>query len=74
VFAILREIRDRGTSMLLVEQNARKALTLTSHTYVLQAGRIVLDGSSDELLRDEAVVAAYLGTSKIGALPVESQL
>jgi branched-chain amino acid transport system ATP-binding protein len=65
VYRVLAEIRDAGTAMLLVEQNARKALSLTSYTYVLQTGRIALSGSSDQLLRDEAVVAAYLGTSSI---------
>ncbi len=65
VYRVLAEIRDSGTAMLLVEQNARKALSLTSFTYVLQTGRIVLSGGSARLLRDEAVVAAYLGTSSI---------
>jgi hypothetical protein len=41
------------------------SLPLTSHSYVLQTGRIVLDGSSEDLLKDEAIVAAYLGTSRI---------
>jgi len=69
LFAILREILDAGTSILLVEQNARKALHLTSHSYVLQTGRIVLKGSSNDLIRDESLVAAYLGTSRIEEEP-----
>jgi branched-chain amino acid transport system ATP-binding protein len=65
VYQVLAEIRDSGTAMLLVEQNARKALSLASYVYVLQTGRISLSGTSGKLLQDEAVVAAYLGTSRI---------
>jgi branched-chain amino acid transport system ATP-binding protein len=67
VFEILREIRDAGTTMLLVEQNARKALALASSAYVLQTGQIAMAGSSGALLQDTALVAAYLGTSRIEA-------
>jgi branched-chain amino acid transport system ATP-binding protein len=65
VYRVLAEIRDSGTAMLLVEQNARKALSLTAYTYVLQTGRIALSGTSEQLLQDQAVVAAYLGTGSI---------
>jgi branched-chain amino acid transport system ATP-binding protein len=65
VYRVLAEIRDSGTAMLLVEQNARKALSLTSFTYVLQTGRIAFSGTREQLLQDDAVVAAYLGSRPI---------
>lgn len=60
-FAIVREERARGTSILLVEQNARAALALANRAYVLERGRIVLQGTGAELLEREDVTAAYLG-------------
>jgi len=65
IFRTLREIHDGGMTLLLVEQNARKALTLSSRAYVLQGGRIALEGAGADLLRDESIVAAYLGTSPV---------
>ena len=65
IFRILTDIHAEGTALLLVEQNARKALALSSHAYVLQTGRIVLEGSGAELLANEGLVAAYLGTTGI---------
>jgi branched-chain amino acid transport system ATP-binding protein len=61
VFAIIREERARGTSILLVEQNARAALSLADRAYVLERGRIVVEGTGAELLEREDVTAAYLG-------------
>jgi branched-chain amino acid transport system ATP-binding protein len=61
-FDVIREIHDEGTSILLVEQNARKALALADRAFVLEQGRIVLAGSGAELLNDEAVVRAYIGS------------
>jgi branched-chain amino acid transport system ATP-binding protein len=61
VFRIIAEIRARGTTILLVEQNARKALALADHGYVLENGRVALQGSGAALLADQAVVRAYLG-------------
>lgn len=58
---LLRLNRDHGTSVLLVEQNARLALELCSRAYVLEAGRITLSGASTELAGSGAVQAAYLG-------------
>jgi branched-chain amino acid transport system ATP-binding protein len=52
---------DRGLAVLLIEQNARLALRLCRRAYVLEAGRIVLSGTADELARDPRVTAAYLG-------------
>ncbi len=61
IFKILREINSRGTSILLVEQNARMALSVAGRGYVLEEGRIALTGSAEELMRDEKVRQAYLG-------------
>ena len=61
IFAVVREERARGASILLVEQNARAALALADRAYVLERGRIVLQGSGVELLEREDVTAAYLG-------------
>ena len=66
IFEILRTIRDRGVTVLLVEQNAAKALQLADRGYVLETGRIVLADSADVLLRDDRVRMAYLGED-IGA-------
>ena len=52
---------DRGLAVLLIEQNARLALGLCHRAYVLEAGRIALEGDADELARDPRVAAAYLG-------------
>jgi branched-chain amino acid transport system ATP-binding protein len=60
VFKIISEIR-RNTTVLLVEQNARMGLSVADHGYVLETGRIVLGGKPDELWRNEAIRAAYLG-------------
>jgi branched-chain amino acid transport system ATP-binding protein len=58
----LRELNEqRGLAVLLIEQNARLALDLCTRAYVLEAGRIVAEGPSGELARDERVAAAYLG-------------
>jgi branched-chain amino acid transport system ATP-binding protein len=61
IFEILRTIRERGVTVLLVEQNAAKALQLADRGYVLETGRIVLADSAEVLLRDDRVRMAYLG-------------
>ncbi|MBC7237713.1 MAG: ABC transporter ATP-binding protein, partial [Chloroflexi bacterium] len=61
IFAIIREINAQGTSILLVEQNAAMALSVAHRGYVLETGRIVLEGSAQELLTNPQVRAAYLG-------------
>jgi branched-chain amino acid transport system ATP-binding protein len=61
VFAVLAELKQRGTTLLLVEQNAAKALRLADRGYVLELGRIALEGRATDLLRDERVAHAYLG-------------
>jgi branched-chain amino acid transport system ATP-binding protein len=61
IFQILREINERGITILLVEQNARQALKLASRAYVLETGRVVLAGPAAELAEDPKVQQAYLG-------------
>ena len=61
VFRTIQTINTQGTTILLVEQNARMALTIAHHGYVLEAGRLVLEGTGDQLLSDPAVKEAYLG-------------
>ena len=62
VFAIIQEInRDLGVTILLVEQNARAALSVASHGYIMEQGKVVLDGSADELRDNEDVKEFYLG-------------
>ena len=61
VFDLLREIQRDGISLLLVEQNARAALAVSEHAYVLERGQLVLDGLAADLSRDERLRAAYLG-------------
>ena len=62
IFDIIREINARGTTILLIEQNANMALQTANTGYVLETGRITLTGTGEELLKNEAVQAAYLGT------------
>jgi len=61
VFAIIREINQTGTTILLVEQNAHMALSVANRAYVLETGKITLSGAAAELERDARVKAAYLG-------------
>lgn len=61
VFAVIAGIRDAGTTVLLVEQNARRALAAADVGYVLETGEITHSGPADELLADERVIEAYLG-------------
>ncbi len=61
VFKIIREINEAGTTVLLVEQNAKKALSIANRAYVLETGRIVLSGDAKELMHDESIRKAYLG-------------
>lgn len=64
VFRIIAEIRRRGATVLLVEQNARMALKVADYGYVLETGRLALGGKPDDLLRDEGIANAYLGGSQ----------
>ncbi|HEC31394.1 MAG TPA: ABC transporter ATP-binding protein, partial [Deltaproteobacteria bacterium] len=61
VFETLKELNKEGTTILLVEQNARLALQFAHRGYVIENGNLVLEGSSSELLANEDVKKAYLG-------------
>ncbi|MCI8375141.1 MAG: ABC transporter ATP-binding protein [Lachnospiraceae bacterium] len=61
IFDIIREVSEGGTTVLLVEQNAKKALSIADRAYVLETGKIVLDGKAKDLLNDDSVKKAYLG-------------
>ena len=61
IFRKLREINAQGLTIFLVEQNVRQALKVAQHGYVIENGRIVLQGSGRELLHDPRMTAAYLG-------------
>ncbi|MBX9932365.1 MAG: ABC transporter ATP-binding protein [Methylobacterium sp.] len=61
MFAVIRSICDSGTTVLLVEQNAFAALELCDHAYLIETGRIVLEGSGEVLIADPHVRQAYLG-------------
>ena len=61
IFDMITEINRAGTTVLLVEQNAKKALSVANRAYVLETGLIVREGTGEELLNDDAVIRAYLG-------------
>lgn len=61
IFRIVRELRDQGITVLLIEQNVRHALETADRAYVLENGKISLEGPSDELLQSDLVRQAYLG-------------
>ena len=61
IFRVLREVHDQGVTVLLVEQNVFKTLTIADRAYVLENGRVVLSGTGAALLKDEHVKNAYLG-------------
>ncbi len=63
VMRLIRSIREEGAAIVLVEQNARQALALADYAYVLEQGRVSLEGSGRELLQDPRVVQAYLGVA-----------
>jgi len=61
IFSVIKGINETGTTVLLVEQNAYKALALASRAYILETGEIVKSGKAEDLIKDEAVKTAYLG-------------
>lgn len=61
IFQIIKEVSNDGTTVLLVEQNAKKALSIADRAYVLETGTISLEGNASELINDEQVKKAYLG-------------
>ncbi len=61
IFKIIREINEQGTTVLLVEQNAKAALHLAHRAYVMETGRIVMQGEASRLEQDQGIKKAYLG-------------
>ena len=61
IFDIIKEVSASGTTVLLVEQNAKKALSIADRAYVLETGKIVLEGDAKELMNDDSIKKAYLG-------------
>ena len=61
LYRILKEIRDRGITILFVEQNVRRSLTEADRAYIMEAGRVVLSGDVDKLREEERVKKAYFG-------------
>ncbi len=61
IFEIIQEINKQGTSILLVEQNAKMALSIANRAYVLETGNVVLEGNAKEVMENSSVIQAYLG-------------
>lgn len=61
IFSIIKEVNRKGITVLLVEQNAKMALSISSRAYVMETGKITISGDAGELLRDDRVRKAYLG-------------
>ena len=66
IFATIERLRAQGTSILLIEQNARAALAVSDHGYVLETGAIALQGPAEQLAGDPRVIETYLGAQKAG--------
>ena len=61
IFKIIQQVSAAGTTVLLVEQNAKKALAIADRAYVLETGKIALSGDAKELMNNESIKKAYLG-------------
>lgn len=61
IFSIIKDINAKGTTILLVEQNARMALSVATRAYVMETGKIVMSGTGQELADSEEIQKAYLG-------------
>lgn len=66
IFSILKKIKQQGTTILIVEQNAYQTLKIADYAYVLELGRVKTEGTGKELLNDESLFAAYLGSRNKG--------
>ncbi len=69
IFRVSGELRERGMTILVVEQNARAALELSDRAYVMESGQVVLEGMSAQLAADERVQTAYLGQRQVQSKP-----
>ncbi len=61
MFDVIKQINEEGTTVVLIEQNAQLALEFCDRAYILQTGKIVAEGRGEDLLKDESMIAAYLG-------------
>jgi ABC-type branched-subunit amino acid transport system ATPase component len=61
VFTTIQRLKERGIPLLLVEQMTKKALEVADYVYVMEHGKVMIQGKPDELRKDERVIAAYLG-------------
>ena len=61
IFEIIRRLKDEGNTFLLIEQNARMALRVSDRGYLMELGRIILNGSAESLFKEESVRKSYLG-------------
>ena len=61
IFNIIKDVSEGGTTVLLVEQNAKKALAIADRAYVLETGNIVLSGDAKEMMNNDSIKKAYLG-------------
>lgn len=61
IFSIIKDINEKGTTVLLIEQNASMALKIAHRAYVIQNGVIEMEGNAQDLLNDDSVKSAYLG-------------
>jgi branched-chain amino acid transport system ATP-binding protein len=73
IFAIIESLQQTGISILLVEQNARAALNVAASAYVLELGRVVLEGPAEKLAEDPRVAASYLGSTDNRSLSAEAR-
>lgn len=73
IFRMVRQLRERGVAVLLVEQNARAALKVSDYGYVLESGEVVLEGPSGQLASDSRVIASYLGLGGQNRLTTTTQ-
>jgi branched-chain amino acid transport system ATP-binding protein len=69
VYKALARIRDSGTTILLVEQNAKLALSIADYTYIMESGRIVIEGTPEDIKKNEDVQELYLGLSRDAGSP-----
>jgi branched-chain amino acid transport system ATP-binding protein len=63
IFDTVKQLKEQGTTVLLVEQNAQQALTRSDRAYILETGEITREGNARELLADDSIRAAYLGVA-----------
>jgi len=71
IFATVRRLQAQGVAILLVEQNARAAFELADHAYVLEMGRVSLQGPATDVARDARVADSYLGRAAAASTPIE---